>query len=372
MDVSKMRSGYTTGASAAAGMKASLLALLRNEFPKSVDVSSPQDVIISVPVKECTIVHEREAKATILKDGGDDPDVTHGAEIITTVVLTNKPGISFFAGDGVGTVTKKGLALSPGEPAINPGPREMMRKVYEELCPPHLGVDVTISVPKGHVLAKKTLNSTLGIEGGIGIIGTTGIVKPMSEEGFKNALVPQLQVMYAAGFRTAVLVPGRIGADLAEHRLHIPKEQVAEVSNFVGFMLEEAVRVGFKKILLVGHLGKIIKISNGSFHTHNRMSDGRMETLGAYAALMGASKETVKAILDCSTTEAAMPIIEKNQLSSIYTYGAERATVRAERYVAGEAEVGVVISTLDGNILGLSERAKEIGGVEGWNIHSSS
>lgn len=368
MDVQDMRGGYTTGSCATAGMKACLLALLEGEFLDTLSVENPQGQFIDVPIKSVEVLDAISAKAVVVKDAGDDPDVTHGTDIVTTVKLIEEPQLIFKAGFGVGTVTKPGLALPPGEPAINPGPRTMMEKVFNELAPENCGVEVTVSVPEGENLAKRTLNATLGVIGGISIIGTTGIVKPMSEEGFKNSLVPQLKVIKAAGYQTAVLVPGRIGQELAKNVLHMREEQLAETSNFIGFMLEQAVRIGFKKIMVIGHLGKIIKLSSGSFHTHNRMSDGRMETLAAYVALFGASKDVVREILESRTTEAAMPIIEREGLEEIYKYAADRAAIRSMRYIAQDAKVGIVLSTLDGKILAVSDVAKDIGGEEDWNI----
>jgi len=313
-----MKGGYTTGSCATAGMKAGLLALL-------------------------------------------DPDVTHGNDVETTVSLDDTGELRFRAGFGVGTVTKPGLAMPPGEPAINPGPRAMMKIVFEEHCVHGQGVTVTVR-------AKKTLNHTLGIEGGISIIGTTGIVKPMSEEGFKNSLVPQLKVMKANGCETAVLVPGRIGQDLAEQVLGIHKNQMAETSNFIGFMLEKAVQIGFKRILIIGHIGKLIKLASGSFHTHNRMSDGRMESIVAYAALEGASQEVCEELFNCQTTESTFPILEREGLTGVYQRVVDRASLRSERYIANEAEVGIIITTLKGEILAMDKHAKEIGELEHWHI----
>lgn len=369
MGQKELRGGYTTGASAAAGMKAALLALLQDEYVSTVSVLNPQGVALELPVESVTVLSEEKAEAIVIKDGGDDPDVTHGAHIVTTVEFTSMPGLHFRAGVGVGTVTKAGLALNPGEPAINPGPRTMMTAVYNELCKAsgYAGLIVTVSVPTGAELAKKTLNETLGIEGGISIIGTTGIVKPMSEEGFKNSLIPHLQVMKASGLKTAVLVPGRIGRDLGETQLHIPTEQMAETSNFIGFMLEQAVEIGFKQILLIGHIGKIVKIASGSFHTHNRMSDGRIETLVAYAALEGASQSVAQEIMECNTTEAVHTILEREHLTAVYQRVANRAALRSNRYIGGEADVGVIIASLDGTILAVDEHAKRFMAEEGWH-----
>ncbi len=371
MDVKEMKGGYTTGSCATAGMKAALMALLSEEEPSAVEVENPQGEFIRVPIKAVEVLSVDMAKAVVIKDAGDDPDVTHGTSVETTVKLLDEPGLVFRAGKGVGRVTKPGLALPPGEPAINPGPRKMMDIVYQMYCPEGKGVEVTVSVPAGEELAKHTLNETLGIIGGIGIIGTSGIVKPMSEEAFKDSLVPQLQVIKACGHETAILVPGRIGQTLAEKILRINKEQMAETSNFMGFMLEQSVKEGFKKIVVIGHLGKIVKLASGSFHTHNRMSDGRIETMVAYAGLEGADVETLHRIMDCQTTEAIMPIITEKGLEAVYKRVAERASLRSMRYIAQQAKVGIVLSTLGGEILAMSETAKQIGEEDGWNIPST-
>ncbi len=371
MEKKNMRSGYTTGSCAAAGMKAALLYLLKREAVSSVTVLSPQDQEIRVPVESVDIKDDCRASAVVIKDGGDDPDITHGVPITTDVELTDKPGLVFKAGAGVGMVTKPGLSIPVGEPAVNPGPREMMRRVYCELVSPHQGVIVTIHVKNGAQLASKTLNPVLGVEGGISIIGTSGIVKPMSEEGFKDSLVPQLSVIRAAGEDTVVLTPGRIGMDAANH-LHIRKELLAETSNFIGFMLEKSVENGLKNIVLLGHLGKLVKVASGSFHTHNRMSDGRMETLAAYAGMNGASPEVMKEIYRCLTTEAAMEIIAREGLQHIYGQIAERAAQRAARYIYHEAKVGVILITLEGDVLAADKNAQEIGGAYSWDLPSMS
>lgn len=358
----QMRSGYTTGSCATAGMKAALTALVEGKYLKYTTIQSPQLEDIIVPISKVEVIDENLAKAIVIKDAGDDPDITNGAEIHTIVRLTKESGLKFKAGIGVGHITKKGLALPVGEPAINPGPRKMMDLVYQSFSGEVSGVEVTVAVPKGVELARKTLNETLGIVGGISIIGTTGIVKPMSEEGFKNSLVPQLQVIKEEGFNEVVLVPGRIGHMVAK-KLGYDSKQLAETSNFIGFMLEQAVRIGFKNILIVGHIGKLIKLSSGSFHTHNRMSDARLETLAAYAGLFGAKQKTIKSILESTTTEAVLPIIADNNLDEVYRYAANRAVIRAERYVHNEAKIAVVMSALNGDVLAKSDNVLDIKGL---------
>ena len=176
MDIEAMRGGYTTGSCATAGMKAALMALLSEEYPSRVTVINPQDTPIDVPIKSVEVISDTEARGTVVKDGGDDPDVTHGTDVVTTVQLTTDGELQFRAGFGVGTVTKPGLAMPPGEPAINPGPRTMMTTVFKEFCTAGQGVIVTVSVPNGEVLAKKTLNSTLGIEGGIFLLSAPPVL----------------------------------------------------------------------------------------------------------------------------------------------------------------------------------------------------
>lgn len=369
MKPENMKGGYTTGSCATAGMKAALLALLDKKQEDQVIIENPQGQHIRVPIKSVNVLSDTSAEATVVKDGGDDPDVTHGTDIVTRVDINDSGKVTFAAGLGVGVVTKDGLSTPKGEPAINPGPRTMMNLVFEDMCLHGHGVQVTVSVPQGEVLAKKTLNHTLGIEGGISIIGTTGIVKPMSEEGFKNSLVPQLRVMKANGCQTAILAPGRIGEEIAMNVLGVEKNQLAETSNFIGFMLEKCVDIGFEQVLIIGHMGKIIKLASGSFHTHNRMSDGRLESLVAYAALEGASQEVCEELFSCQTTEAAMPILEREGIAkAVYQRIVDRASLRSERYIANGAKVGILIASLKGEILAIDKRAKEIGELEHWNI----
>jgi len=265
-------------------------------------------------------------------------------------------------------VTKPGLSVAIGEPAINPGPRKMIMQAVRDVLPAGFGAIVTISIPDGQRLAKRTLNPTLGIIGGLSIIGTTGIVEPMSEEAFKNSLSPQINMVKALGYDQVVFAPGKIGQDIAINRYGIPAETVIQTSNFIGHMLESAVFYKMKKVLLFGHLGKLVKVAAGIFHTHNRMADARFETLAAYMAAEGAPQQAILEILACNTTEAAMPIIAHYKLQSVYGVLAARASARSKRYVFDDLIVGTVIVTLQGDILGLDDTAREIGGSLGWNI----
>lgn len=367
MQKKRWRNGITTGTCAAAAAKAALLAL-QGENITSVAVLSPQEKKLMVPIAWIKVV-DGGAQACVIKDAGDDPDITNGTEIIAEVVITNSREIVLRGGTGVGIVTKPGLSVAVGQPAINPGPRQMILNAVREVLGDACGATVIISVPEGEKLAVKTMNPLLGIIGGISIIGTTGIVEPMSEEAFKNSLVPQINMVRAQGREEIVFVPGKIGWDCAVHKFGLPAEAVVQTSNFVGFMLEQAEQLGIKRVLLLGHLGKIIKVAGGIFYTHSRIADGRMEILAANLAAFGAGQEIVQQILTCTTTEAAMTIIEQHGMTAIYKKLAGKASQRAIRYVFGSMAVGTAIITMQGELLGYDETAGKIGGIMGWNIN---
>ncbi len=367
LPTTELKSGITTGSCATAAAKAAMLAW-QGTVAFVVAVDTPTGRTLSIPVVDAETLPDG-GRATVIKDAGDDPDITHGVSVTVEVrICRDDPAIRFAAGEGIGRVTLPGLQIPVGEPAINPAPRRMIEMAIRPLLPVGVGAVVTVSVPGGENLAKRTLNPTLGIVGGLSIIGTTGIVEPMSEEAFKNSLKPQISVAKALGFSTIVLVPGKIGQDFAVQRYGLPAAAVLQMSNFIGFMLESAVGYEIKEVLLFGHLGKLVKVAAGIFHTHNRMADARMETLAAYMASAGAPQAAVRAVLNCTTTEAAIPILEEYGLQAVYSVLAERASARAMRYVFGDLTVGTAIVTMRGELLGMDDAARRIGGRLGWNI----
>ena len=241
------------------------------------------------------------------------------------------------------------MQLPVGEPAINPGPRRLIQNIADEFKIG--GLEIEISIPDGVELAKKTLNPILGVEGGLSVIGTTGVLRPMSEEAFKNSLVPQIDVAKAAGFDTLVFVPGKIGEEIAK-KLGFDGGAIIQTSNFIGFMLEAAAERQIKQVILCGHIGKLAKVAAGVFHTHNRVADGRLETLAAYSAAAGLKASEVQKILDANTTEDAAQIISANHLEKVYKKIAERASSRAQRYVFGKLTVKTILVDFAANILG--------------------
>ena len=255
----ELRSGFTTGACAAAGVKAVLL-YEQGKYWQEISLTALNGVIINIPIKAIT---ETPAGfcAEVVKFSGDDPDITNGVSVFTTVShLQNTKEIEFAAGPGIGKVTKAGLSLPIGEPAINNGPRQLIRNVVAEILGnSNAGLKITIAIPAGTKLAKKTLNPILGIEGGISVIGTTGVLRPMSEEGFKNSLVPQIDVAKAAGFKNLIFVPGKIGERIATE-WGLPAAAMVQTSNFIGFMLEAAADRGIEQVLLFGHIGRFRRV----------------------------------------------------------------------------------------------------------------
>lgn len=362
----ELRGGYTTGACAAAGVKAALL-FEAGHMADEVELTALDGTPLTIPVENVEKLPDG-IRAEIVKFSGDDPDITNGVSVFTTIKhLPDGKGIKFKAGIGIGRVTKPGLSVPVGEPAINPGPRQLIQQVVKEMLGENPGLEVTISIPAGVELAKRTLNPILGVEGGISIIGTTGVLRPMSEEAFKNSLVPQIDVAKAAGYDSLVFVPGKIGERIAV-KYGLPTDAIVQTSNFIGFMLEAAVKRGTRQVLLFGHIGKLAKVAAGVFHTHNRVADGRMETLAAYAAAEGLPVEGVRRILACATTEDAMTVIEEYGLQRVYRILTERASLRAKRYIFNEMEIGTIMVTLDGRILGMDETARAIGGEFHWKL----
>lgn len=358
-----LRSGYTTGSCAAAAAKAAVVALVEGKILREIKITLPGGGELSLPVEKVTC-KQGEAVATVVKDAGDDPDVTDGLAIKARVSL--KPGdIVIQGGAGIGTVTKPGLPVPVGEPAINPVPRSMIKREVHEVLRGNGGALVTIEAPGAGQLAGKTLNPRLGIMGGISILGTSGIVRPMSEDAYKRSLVPQIDQALALGYRCVVLTPGRMGADRAE-AMGFPPDAIAQTSNFIGFMLEECAGRSLDGVVLFGHIGKLLKVAAGIFHTHSRLADARRETLAAHAAMLGAGKELVRKIMELNTAEESVSLLRENGLEQVYNSVASMASKRAAEFCGGTIKVGTVLYSLSGAILGFDREAVEIGGALGW------
>ena len=359
-----LRKGYTTGSCATAAAKVAALMVMRQHLIHQVSIVTPSGVTLNMNV-ESPHVEGQQGIAAIRKDGGDDVDATHGMLIFARVTLNDGGEIVLRGGEGVGTVTRKGIGLPIGSTAINRTPRHTIESAVREAIGPARGAEVEIFAPEGEERAKKTYNARLGIIGGISIIGTTGIVTPMSEESWKRSLALELEMKRAAGLERVILVPGNHGERFVREQLGLDPQSVVTMSNFVGYMIEEAVRLGFRQIVLIGHPGKLIKIAAGIFHTHSHIADARMETLVAHLALLGAPLELLTQVSDCDTTEAAMEHIEASGFQHIYNHLAERICQRVQqrlRFTQHPPTCDAIMFSFDNQILGSSRPVAEIVG----------
>ncbi|MCL6558401.1 MAG: cobalt-precorrin-5B (C(1))-methyltransferase CbiD [Firmicutes bacterium] len=353
----KYRKGYTTGSCAAAASKAAALMLVSGRRVSEVEIDAPAGIKLKFPVEDAVLKGDT-AVCSVVKDGGDDPDVTSGLKIFAEAKFADRPGVRVSAGEGIGRVTLPGLKVPVGHPAINPVPMEMILKEVGEVLEQGTGVEITISVPGGEEAAAKTYNPRLGIVGGISILGTTGIVEPMSEESWKDSLALQLDVAAANGFKEAVFVFGNYGEDYAVKKLGLDEEKIIKVSNFMGFMIDRALEKGFQKILIVGHLGKLVKVAAGIFHTHSRVADARTEILAAYSALEGASSEVVEKIFACRTTDAAVRLIKEFGMCGVFERIVSNVSQRCRDYSHGRMEFGTVLFDGAGGMLAADGNAE--------------
>lgn len=368
-----LRRGYTTGTCAAAASKAATRMLFEGRPLGEIDVTLPAGISLTLKLVDVRI-GDGYARCGVVKDPGDDPDVTGGLTIFAearrydkqldgegggTGEMVNR--VIVRAGEGIGTVTKPGLKVPVGQPAINPVPMEMIRSEVNKVLPKGEVVEITLSVPAGAGVAARTFNPRLGIVGGISILGTTGIVEPMSENAFRESLALQVSQAVASGRRVLVLVPGKTGERAAVEKFGLPPDAVIRMSNFVGFMLEECVHKGVTHVLLLGHHGKLGKVAAGVFNTHSRVADCRLEVLAIHAALFGASHHTVASIMSSNTAEAAVDVLKANGLMDVFDSIAIRASERAMEFTGNKLTVGCVLLSLKDDVLGLDENARRIG-----------
>ena len=363
----KLRTGYTTGSCAAAAAKAATHMLVSGEVVGEVSLVTPAGIRLYLEVED--IVKEKNyVSCAIRKDSGDDPDVTNGILVYARVTFAQddvvKSKVILEAGEGIGRVTQKGLEQSIGDPAINLVPRRMIREaVEEELQKAGIdrGVRVMIWVPDGAEIARKTFNPKLGIEGGISILGTTGIVEPMSEKALTDTIFVEMKVRRENGMDYCYVVPGNYGSDFLHDTLGYQEDAAVKCSNYVGEVIDDAVRLQMKGILLVGHIGKFIKLAAGIMNTHSRQADGRMEILAAHAAMAGGSRELIRQLMECITTTAALELLEKE---GILIEVMSTVMIKIEEHLehrAGDGlEIGAVMFSKEMGILGKTSDADRL------------
>lgn len=363
IDGKKYKRGYTTGSCATAAAKAASYMLL-TKFPvEVVNIDTPKGIPLNLKVENINI-QDDYVECSIRKDGGDDIDATHNMHIYARAEFIDSKEIIITGGNGVGRVTKKGLGIEIGESAINKTPRNMINNEVRKVIGEDKGVKITIFAPEGELIAKKTFNPRLGIVGGISIIGTTGIVEPMSDEGWKKSLSIELEMKKAQGIDKIILVPGNHGEMFIKETLGIDIKYIVRTSNFIGYMLKEAQRIGFKKILMAGHLGKYVKIAGGIFNTHSKVADARNEILLANLALMNAPFELIKKVNECLTTEEFIEIINSKEYEGykeIYNILSNKCRERIDIYLNDEEiDIEVMIFSMEKELLGQSEKASDL------------
>lgn len=359
----KLRLGYTTGSCAAAAAKAAAYMLLTGRRMERVALATPKGIRLELEVREVE-TGPGYVSCAIAKDAGDDPDVTDGALIFARVSRREEPGIVIDGGPGVGRVTKPGLDQPVGAAAINSVPRRMIRENLEEVCALadwSGGLEAVISVPEGERLAKKTFNPRLGIAGGISILGTTGIVEPMSDGALVGTIRAELSQRRAAGDRYVLLTPGNYGSEFIRDGLGLDPALAVQTSNFIGDALDLCRELGFSGALLVGHVGKLVKLAGGMLNTHSRWGDCRMEILAAHAGAAGAPPERLGELLECAACDDALRILRE---AGVYRETLERLTRRAAFHLSARAgedlEVGTVLFSKVYGILGRTENAEAL------------
>ena len=359
----KMRMGYTTGSCAAAASKAAAWMLLHGRLLPEVELMTPKGIALHLEVLEPKF-SATSASCAIRKDAGDDPDVTDGLLIYATVSRTAQPGVTLDGGEGVGRVTRAGLEQAVGDAAINKVPRQMIREGVEEVCRAAGytgGLSVIIFIPGGAELARKTFNPRLGIVGGISVLGTSGIVEPMSEEALIQTIRVDIKMQLAGGRKYLVLVPGNYGLDfLEDYEPEVLKRSV-KYSNFLGEAIDAAVEFGAKGILLVGHIGKLVKLAGGIMNTHSRNADARIDILTAHAAVLGADQETAIRLMDCITTDEALDILkEKGLLEPVMRRLMERMEFYVDHRSGKSLERGILTFSLEQGVLGESSDVRRL------------
>ena len=370
---SGLRLGFTTGSCAAAAAKAGTQMLLSGDEVRQVRLMTPKGIELYLDVEEIRR-GPGSVRCGVRKYSGDDPDVTDGLLICAEVKKEGQEELSqalsgpeqedkirISGGEGVGRVTRPGLEQPVGEAAVNKIPRQMIREAVREICEKYGysgGVHVMLTIPSGERVAEKTFNPRLGILGGLSILGTTGIVEPMSEKALTDTICLEMRVLKENGHDYCIVTPGNYGSDFLKEKMGMDLSLAVKCSNYIGEAIDDAAMLDMKGILLVGHVGKLVKLAAGVMNTHSRQADCRMEVLAAHAAMAGADRDTVTRIMGCiNTTEAIRILKERELLVPVMGTVTERIREALRRRAGENLSVGAVMFSTEDGILGKTEEA---------------
>ena len=358
-----LRCGYTTGSCATAAAKAAATMLLTGERVATVRIDTPKGVVLELEPLEVELA-EQYVSCAIRKDSGDDPDDTNGVLVFAKVEKVAEPGVHIEGGVGVGRVTKPGLACAVGGPAINPTPRRMITaevgSVMEQAGYSE-GLLVTISIPEGVEIAKKTFNPRLGIIGGLSVLGTSGIVEPMSEKALIETMYVEMRAQKARGNKHLLVFFGNYGEDFTRDVMQLDLEGAVTCSNFVGELLDYAVFLGFETLLLIGHSGKLVKLAQGVMNTHSKYADCRTELFALEAMFHGASIEVGQEIYHCLTTDEVTKILKREQIfEPVMDKVTERIDFYMQHRVHGKIKTAAFMFSNVYGILGKTKTADEL------------
>ena len=358
-----LRCGYTTGSCATAAAKAAATMLLTGERVATVRIDTPKGVVLELEPLEVELA-EQYVSCAIRKDSGDDPDDTNGVLVFAKVEKVAEPGVHIEGGVGVGRVTKPGLACAVGGPAINPTPRRMITaevgSVMEQAGYSE-GLLVTISIPEGVEIAKKTFNPRLGIIGGLSVLGTSGIVEPMSEKALIETMYVEMRAQKARGNKNLLVFFGNYGEDFTRDVMQLDLEGAVTCSNFVGELLDYAVFLGFETLLLIGHSGKLVKLAQGVMNTHSKYADCRTELFALEAMFHGASIEVGQEIYHCLTTDEVTKILKREQIfEPVMDKVTERIDFYMQHRVPGKIKTAAFMFSNVYGILGKTKAADEL------------
>ena len=357
----KLRCGYTTGSCAAGAAKAAAQMLLSGGNVTSISLETPKGITLELEILNAEFSGEY-ARCAVQKDGGDDIDATDGI-LVYAGVSKRANGVEITGGEGIGKVTKPGLDRAVGDWAINSAPREMITKALSEAAEKHGykgGFHVEISVPNGAEIAQKTYNPHMGIEGGISIIGTTGIVEPMSNTALVETIRAEAKMRRAEGVEHLLITLGNYSERYVTEQFPFSLESGVKCSNFIGEALDIALELGFKSALIVGHIGKLVKLGAGIMNTHSSQADGRMDVLVTCGLLAGVNPELLKKLPECVTVDAALEILKEDDLEKTLETLAKRAEHYLNARVRNTLPVGAVMFSDKHNISVRTKSANDI------------